>query len=65
MHAGGEAIYVKESFDVIQVEEEMEDLELLSIEIQPKEAKPSFFSHGTGQQLQMSTMLPLKVLEPF
>ena len=39
---GGVAIYVKDSLEVIQVEQQMDNLEIISLEIKPKTAK-SFF----------------------
>ena len=42
MNGGGLAIYVKDSLDVIQVQQQMDNLELLSLEIKPKKAV--FFS---------------------
>ena len=42
VHGGGVAIYVKDSIEVNQVEQQMDNLEIISFEIKPKIAK-SFF----------------------
>ena len=42
VNGGGVAIYVKDFFDVIQVERQMDSMELLSLEVKPKKAKVFF-----------------------
>ena len=65
VHGGGVALYVKDSLEVIQVEQQMDNLEIISLEIKPKIAKSFFLSPGTVHQLQMWMMLPLKILRLF
>ena len=42
LNGGGVAIYVKDFFDVIQVERQMDNMELLSLEVKSKKAKVFF-----------------------